>query len=116
LVLLGLLAYQLRTDEARPGMLVAMLTPANLFTGVLACGLISWLALWTDRRFLPRSLRMPRRLQALLLIGGVLFIGLGIKGYAEYDWLTAVALFGGTVLGGLLTAKMVGAKRSSNRR
>ena len=58
-----------------PG-LIALLTPANLFTGVLACGLICLLAAWGDNRFLPAALQMNRPLSALNAMAGVAFVAL----------------------------------------
>jgi len=45
-----------RGAETPPG-LIALLTPANLFTGVLACGLICLLTAWTDWKFLRLASR-----------------------------------------------------------
>lgn len=74
-----------RLGEAgsRPPALVAIITPVNLFTGVLACGFICLLNPWTDRRFLPHSLRMPRPLLILNILAGIVFVILGAKGYWE---------------------------------
>ena len=69
----------------RPRLLLAILTPANLFTGVLACGLICLLNLWMDRKFLPAGLRLPRWLMLLNLLAGVIFLCLGIKGYWDHE-------------------------------
>ncbi len=73
LLLIGSLATFRISGQSQPPGLIAILTPANLFTGVLACGLISWLAVWSDLRWLPRSLRMPWWLQAANWLGGALF-------------------------------------------
>ncbi|MHC4596717.1 MAG: hypothetical protein ACYS19_17455, partial [Planctomycetota bacterium] len=62
-------------------LLLAILTPANLFTGVLGCGLFCLMNLWMDRRFLPKALRLPAWLWLLNLVSGFVFLGLGLKGY-----------------------------------
>ena len=49
----------------KPRLLLAILTPVNLFTGVLSCGLICVLVLWMDRRWLPPGLQPPLWLSGL---------------------------------------------------
>lgn len=73
----------------QPRALLAVMTPANLFTGVLLCGLLCLLNTWMDRRFLPHGLRMPRWLGLLNAAAAIVFCGLGIKGYWDHDsrWL-----------------------------
>jgi len=80
-ILLWLFAYQAGGAAGKPRLLLAILTPANLFTGVLGCGLFCLMNLWMDRRFLPKALRLPAWLWLLNLISGFVFIGLGLKGY-----------------------------------
>ncbi len=60
------------------------IAPAALFTGLLSCGLVCLLAPWADRRFLPPSLCMHRALAWLSRFAGIVFIGLGLKGYWDY--------------------------------
>jgi len=90
--------------------LVALLTPANLFTGVMCCGVICLLSPWADYRFLPRSLRMSRVLSGMNLLAGVAFIALGIKGYLDWGHInglqpwTAMLMLGGTIAVGWLGA------------
>jgi len=67
----------------KPRMLLSILTPVNLFTGVLSCGLISFLNVWMDRRYLPRSLQLPTWLFGLNIFSGVVFLALGLRGYWE---------------------------------
>jgi hypothetical protein len=87
------------TEGAPPGLL-AILTPANLFTGVLSCGLLCLLNLWMDRRFLPRALRMPRWLLLLNAGAGVIFVLLGLKGYWDWSgWLSMLGLLTTVALG-----------------
>ena len=69
----------------KPRVLLAMLTPVNLFTGVLACGLICFLVIWMDRRWLPAELQPPKWLTALNLISAFVFMALGLKGYWDNE-------------------------------
>jgi hypothetical protein len=73
--------YTWSGGDTRPRLLLAMLTPVNLFTGVLSCGLFCFLLIWMDRRFLPRGLRMHGSLAALNLFSGTTFIALAILGF-----------------------------------
>ena len=86
-----------------PGM-IAILTPANLFTGVLSCGLICLLNPWVDVHFLPRSLRMPARLVLLNLLAGSVFVALGLKGYWDYGRWRALGILVLTIGAGFLAA------------
>ena len=83
-ILFWLFAYQSTGAAGKPRLLLAILTPANLFTGVLACGLFCLMNLWMDRRFLPAALRLPRWLWLLNLLSGAVFLGLGLKGYWDH--------------------------------
>jgi hypothetical protein len=82
-ILLWLFIYQSKGGAGKPRRLLAILTPANLFTGVLGCGLFCLLNLWMDRKFLPKALRLPVWLWLLNLVSGLVFIALGLKGYWE---------------------------------
>jgi len=64
-----------------PTILMTMITPANLFTGVFFCGLLCFLFPWMDRKFIPRPLRMSRWLLSLNLVSGVIFLVIGLKAY-----------------------------------
>ena len=90
-VLGWILVARLSTEDERPELLVSVLTPANLFTGVLLCGLLSWAVVWMDRRFLPRALRPPIPLTAMLVVAGFTMIALGIKGYVDDETGTIAA-------------------------
>lgn len=73
------------TEEAaqplqKPKLLLAVMTPVNLFTGILSCGLICVVTLWMDRRWLPADLRPPVYLSGLNFLAGLLFLVVGIKG------------------------------------
>jgi tellurite resistance protein TehA-like permease len=84
-ILLLLLIYQSTGAEGKPPLLLTILTPANLFTGVLLCGLLCLLNLWMDQRFLPKALRLPRWLWLFNVIAGLVFLALGIKGYWDHE-------------------------------
>ncbi len=104
-LLAGILLYALFARGKTPPGLVAILTPANLFTGVLACGLICVLNHWMDRRFLPPPLRMNGLLQALNLAAGALFLLMGIKGYWDHSRWTSFTILLGTMGAGWIAAK-----------
>jgi len=84
-MLFWLCSYQMSGEEGRPRLLMAILTPANLFTGVLSCAMFCLLNLWMDRKYLPRTLRMPTWLLLLNLIAGLVFLVLGAKGYWDSE-------------------------------
>ena len=56
---------------------VRLVTPAAIMGDVLACGLWCLAMIWTDRRFLPRALRMGPILLSLTTISGVVLTALG---------------------------------------
>lgn len=91
--------------ENPPG-LIALLTPANLFTGVLSCGLICLLSLWSERRFLPPALRTSVTLTLLTAVAGAIFLALGLKAYWDHGGLMALAILGGTLAVGLIAARI----------
>jgi hypothetical protein len=80
-ILAWLSVYQSTGAAGKPRLLLAILTPANLFTGVLGCGLFCLLNLWMDWRFLPKAMRLPAWLWLLNLVSAFVFLGLGLKGY-----------------------------------
>jgi|KBSSwiStaDraftv2_1062776.scaffolds.fasta_scaffold32793_1 hypothetical protein len=88
-----------RGAETPPG-LIALLTPANLFTGVLACGIICLLSAWTDWKFLPPGLRVGNGLTLLNAVAGGIFLALGIKGYWDYGRWPALLILAGTLAAG----------------
>jgi hypothetical protein len=81
--------------------LLAILTPANLFTGVLACGFVCLLSVWADFKWLDRADRMPFVLIVMNAIAGLAFLALGIKAYLDYGSMAALLIFAGTILAGL---------------
>lgn len=104
-ILLASLLYHLKSGRAQPPGLIALLTPANLFTGVLACGLICLLTVWMEWRFVPRGARLGAPLAWLSLVGGLAFVGLGLKGYWDHSRWTAFLILGGTLAVGWLAAR-----------
>jgi hypothetical protein len=106
--------WQYGADKA-PG-LVALLTPANLFTGVLGCGLICLMNSWMDTRFLPADLRPARWLRAASVGAGVIFIGLGFVAYWDHSRWLAFLLLGGTILLGCIGASAIALRLRRARR
>lgn len=101
---LGLLGLRLLPAAAQLPRPTQLLIPANLFTGILCCGLICLLNPWMDRRFLPRSLGMPTWLRLLNLVAGAVFVALGLKGYVDHGGWPALGMLGATVVFGWLLA------------
>jgi len=56
----------------------AMVKPAAIVGGVLTCGLWCFAMIWTDRRFLPKSLQMGPLLLILTAFSGTMLTGLGL--------------------------------------
>lgn len=83
-ILLWSYLYSRAGGEGNPPALVAIITPANLFTGVLACSFICILNPWMDFRFLPKGMRMHPILVVLNVIGGIFFGILGATAYWEW--------------------------------
>lgn len=105
LILLWKLAGHLQSNSETDLDLITLLTPANLFTGVLGCGIVCLLNVWMDRRYLPCSLRMGRLLRLMSIVGAICFSALGLKAYAE-DRSLGVAFL---ILSATVTAGIVGA-------
>lgn len=98
----------------KPRVLLAILTPVNLFTGVLACGLICLLVIWMDRRWLPRELWPPWWLRALNAISAIVFLALGLKGYWDNENRSLVAgSMAGIVALALVVSVAIGSKLNS---
>ena len=96
-VLVWSLANHLAHGAKGTPSLIAILTPANLFTGVLGCGLICGLNIWMDRVFLPRRLRMPRWLVFSNAVAGLAFLLVGIKAYWDHSRWQALGMLAATV-------------------
>ncbi len=95
---LAILVYKLTfAQEGQPPGLIALLTPANLFTGVFACGIIALLSVWADYRFLDRSWRSSPILPGINLLGCLVFFFLGFKGYWDHSGWKAFLIFAGTL-------------------
>ena len=96
-ILLWSLLHHLRSGADKPPGLIAILTPANLFTGVLGCGLICLLNAWMDWRFLPAGLRPSRTLLCCSGGAGMIFLALGLRGCWDHSGWTAFAILSGTL-------------------
>ncbi|MGE4179777.1 MAG: Nramp family divalent metal transporter [Limisphaerales bacterium] len=111
---LGILVFTLVgrwvTGSREPFNLVALVTPANLFTGVLACGWISALNVWADRTTpaRPGLTRMGWALTALNVLGAVVFCGIGAKGIWDQGGWVGVLVVAGCVSAGWLAASLAG--------
>jgi Mn2+/Fe2+ NRAMP family transporter len=114
-ILFWLCAYQLTGAAGKPRLLLSILTPANLFTGVLGCGLFCLLNLWMDRRFLPKPLRLPAWLWLLNAVSACVFVGLGLKGYVDDTsrWY-AIGALGGMLLLGIAGGYWAGRRADFN--
>jgi len=110
----GLLVLALSLVFKNPPGLIAILTPANLFTGVLACGAICVLSLWSDAKHLSRADRMAFPLVALNALGGAFFLLLGLKSYWDYHAAFAWIIFAGTLLAGILAATILARKKNNS--
>lgn len=98
----------------KPRLLLALLTPVNLFTGVLFCGLVCVLTAWMDRRWLPIGLRPPAYLTGFNLLGGILFLTLGLKGYWDNEHRSlAVGSMLGLFAAAVLIAQLAGTQPKS---
>ena len=89
-------------------LVLTILTPVNLFTGVLACGLICLVSLWIDFRFLPKGLRMPKWLAVLNVFSAIVLSALGLKGYWDSESrYVAIFVMGGILLFSLLLSSII---------
>ena len=114
LILVWSLLYYLRAGADKPPGLIAILTPANLFTGVLGCGLICLLNVWMDHRFLPQPLRSSKIIVLFSVIAGLVFLALGLRGGWDHSGWTAFVVLAGALAFGWLSAW--GANRWTQRR
>jgi len=89
---------------SRPPGLTALLIPANLFTGVLSCGIICLLNPWMDRHQ-PRAIRLGPVLRILNVTAGVCFLVLGLRGYWDYGGPIALLILLATILAGFILAR-----------
>ena len=108
LILLWSFGYHLQSGADKPPGLIAILTPANLFTGVLGCGIVCALNVWMDQRFLPAGLRMRWQLLVLCVVGAALFVVLGLKAYLDdRSGVAAFCILLGTLALGLAGASLL---------
>jgi hypothetical protein len=94
------------TPSTHPLQLTALLTPANLFTGVMACGIVALLNVafsWPHP--FARSFRRVALL-GLNAVGGLLFLALGLKGYWDYGNGLGLLVLAATLAGGILGAHL----------
>ena len=94
---------QIFAGVSKPPGLTTLLIPANLFTGVLACGIICLLNGWMDR-VLPTPMRPNAILVIMNLIAGITFIAVGIKGYWDFGGVAALGILVGTIAIGFAVA------------
>ena len=107
--LLGSFVHHVASSGANrttPPGLIAILTPANLFTGVLGCGLVCLLNIWMDRRFLSAHWRMRWPLRLLSVLAAVVFVALGLKGYWDHSGWIAFLILAGTLALGWIGARV----------
>ncbi|MDP7050431.1 MAG: Nramp family divalent metal transporter [Verrucomicrobiota bacterium] len=104
LVLVGNLGWQHFTGADKPTALIAILTPANLFTGVLSCGIICCLTCWADLRHLKQSFKTPLLLLLLNSVAAILFFALGLKAYWDHSGWAAFLILTGTIAAAWLVA------------
>lgn len=107
-LLAGSLVYHWSRGGDTPPGLIALVTPANLFTGVFACGLICWLTWWMDRHYLPACVQPRWPLPGLNGLAGGAFVALGIKAYWDHSGWSAFVILAGTVGAGWIGAWLVG--------
>jgi hypothetical protein len=106
-ILAWMFFHHLLTGSEKPPGLGALLTPANLFTGVFACGIICALALWSDWKWLPKPLRPRWPLTSLSVTAGLLFLVLGVKGYWDHSGALAFLILAGTLALAIALTKAV---------
>ena len=58
-----------------------VLRPVNLFTGVLACGIFCFANFWIEKKTMPVELQSKGFIQFTYVFAGVIFFVLGVKGY-----------------------------------
>ena len=81
-----------------------IVTPAGIYTGVLLCGFYCLANIWSDWKFLPQELRMPRFLMAANLLAGLAFTGMGLKAIWDYDQVRGFVILAVLLLGSMLVA------------
>jgi len=61
--------------------ILLVLRPVNLFTGVLSCGVFCLANLWFEKKHTPPQLQSPVWIQIMYVFAGLVFLVLGVKGY-----------------------------------
>lgn len=111
-ILVGSLLIARFGGAQNPPGLVAILTPANLFTGVLACGFVCASNLWVEHRFMPADFRAGWLFRCLTAIASVAFLLLGFKAYWDHSRWTSFSILGGTLAIGSAAAWWVQRRKS----
>lgn len=62
---------------------IKMISPFLIIMGIFFCGIYCALNVWTDCKFLPPVLRMPKLLMVLNGIAAIVFLAAGVKGLWE---------------------------------
>ncbi len=90
-----------QTGKSGTGLsLVDLVTPCAIVTGVFTCGIICWINIWMDRRYLPRPIQMSLALIGLNLVAGTAFFVVGLRSLYDipwlgiYSWIVLGAIFG----------------------
>jgi Mn2+/Fe2+ NRAMP family transporter len=105
LVLGMLLLKHLFQPDGEPVNFVWILTPANLFTGVMGCGIIFAATLWmTFVQGSPTNRTLKGSWAIGMSLGGLFFFSLGIKGYWEHSGFLSFLILGGSLVLGALCA------------
>ena len=104
LILAGSLVSRWVTGTQEAFNLVALVTPANLFTGVLACGWISGLNLWSNVRGHPRVPSLPMAIVLLNIAAAVLFCAVGVKAIWDQGRAWGIGVIGGCLVAGGIAA------------
>jgi hypothetical protein len=112
IILAWSLFYRLNSGAHQPPGLIAILTPANLFTGVLGCGFVCLLNAWMDQTFLPRGLQMRWALAGLNGVAALAFLALGFKAYWDHSGWTAFIILAATLALGWIAAWITQRRRS----
>jgi hypothetical protein len=101
LLLVIMFAYTAGLKRSPPD-LIPILTPANLFTGVLGCGIVCAAGGWTGRKTLQPGWGMPVGLVIGNLFAAGVFLTLGVLGYLQQGGFKYLLILLGTCATGLI--------------
>ena len=87
--------------------LIDIVTPAGIYSGVLACGFYCLANAWMDWRYLPPALRMPKSLVILNIVSGMAFGAMGLKALWDYDQVRGVVVLVGLLVGAIFLASRI---------